>query len=78
MSASGDVLLCDFGLSRYAEEIRSQSGSSSPGSAGGSLRFMAPELLTQICKPTSESDVYAFASLMLQVIMFALVTGGIR
>jgi len=71
MSTSGDVLLCDFGLSRYAEEIRPRSRSSSPASAGGSLRFMAPELLTQICTPTPESDVFAFASLMLQVITLA-------
>jgi serine/threonine protein kinase len=72
VSAEGDALLCDFGLSRYVEEIVSKSGSS-VGRGGGHARFMAPELLRPPkdaplgSRPTPESDVFAFASLMLQV-----------
>jgi len=69
ISAARDALLCDFGLSRHVEEIISKSGSST-GRAGGHARFMAPELLLPLknvtqTRPTRESNVFSFASLML-------------
>jgi serine/threonine protein kinase len=73
VSAAGDALLCDFGLSRYVEDIISMSDSSSAGPKGGHARFMAPEILRPPTdappgsRLTPKSDVFAFASLMLQV-----------
>ncbi|KAF8583086.1 hypothetical protein K439DRAFT_1390922 [Ramaria rubella] len=73
VSSTGDALLCDFGLSRYVEDILSKSGSSSAGRGGGHARFMAPERLVPPkdapygSRATTHSDVFAFASLMLQI-----------
>ncbi|KAF8586976.1 kinase-like protein [Ramaria rubella] len=65
VSITGDALLCDFGLSRFVEEKSQSSGSTSHGK--GTVRFMAPESSPRSSKPSKESDVYAFGSLMLQI-----------
>ncbi|EIN03579.1 kinase-like protein [Punctularia strigosozonata HHB-11173 SS5] len=61
VGSDNNPLICDFGLSaaRYANS----SSTSSPD--GGSFRWMAVELLAneQDIKPSTQSDVWSFASL---------------
>jgi len=74
----GDALLADFGLARYVEKLSLVSGTPSCLSTHGHLRFSAPELLYQPSgedpRPTPESDVFAFACLMVQVFILFLVS----
>ena len=57
----GRILLMDFGITQHAEQL----------SYGGTLRYMAPELLAGE-SATVESDIYA-----LGVLLFELVTGQV-
>ncbi|KIL54736.1 hypothetical protein M378DRAFT_174103 [Amanita muscaria Koide BX008] len=55
-----EARLCDFGLSRFL--IDSTLWRTTATQAGGSLRWMSPELMTgKQCTPTKESDIYAYA-----------------
>ncbi|KAG8873415.1 hypothetical protein FRB98_009024 [Tulasnella sp. 332] len=61
-----EASLCDFGLARFVQELKTGLTTSRQGQGGKG--FTAPELLD--CeeggeKKTTESDVYAFGSLML-------------
>ncbi|KAM6502858.1 kinase-like protein [Amanita muscaria] len=52
-----EARVCDFGLSR----ILIDSWRTTATQAGGSLRWMSPELMTGAeCTPTKESDIYAY------------------
>ena len=51
-------MLCDFGVSLMI--LSSQTLTSTTGGVKGSLRWMAPELLTGATKHTAETDVWAF------------------
>ena len=51
--------LCDFGLSRFV--VDNTLWRTTATHAGGTLRWMAPELLQQEeCLPTKASDIYAY------------------
>lgn len=65
---SDEASLCDFGLARFVQDMK--TGLTTSGQGQGGKGFTAPELLD--CeegggKKTTESDVYAFGSLMLNV-----------
>lgn len=57
------VRLSDFGLSQFADSTTASKGSHS----GGTLRWMAPELLIEGSPPNYASDVYAFGCVCLEV-----------
>lgn len=60
VSADGDALLCDFGLSRIRHEI---SRTHTTFRQGGRLRFTAPELLFghDALRINESSDIYSLA-----------------
>ena len=58
-------MLCDFGLARILEAL--PSGLTTKSSQVGTLRYMSPELLSGASKVTCESDVWAWACLLLEV-----------
>ncbi|KAF5347789.1 hypothetical protein D9756_010257 [Leucocoprinus leucothites] len=76
VSATGSICLADFGISSlingrspFSEEV----DTSLPGTVGGTLPWMAPELLTGSegdgeSKPTFMSDIYSLASVMYEVL----------
>ncbi|KAG8909006.1 hypothetical protein FRB99_000109 [Tulasnella sp. 403] len=64
ISDSGEAELCDFGLSKILDDTPSELTSS--GLGAGTLRWMAPELLDGQ-KPTTQSDIYSFGCLVLEV-----------
>ncbi|KAF8527090.1 kinase-like domain-containing protein [Gautieria morchelliformis] len=76
ISDSGDALLADFGLARLVDKIAALTATTT--TFGGSVRFMAPELLLppntesdrdggkEVVR-TTRSDVYAFGCLILQI-----------
>lgn len=58
VSASGQPMICDFGISRVMNTTSSLSGNSP-----GSLRWMAREFIDgsmNILQPTMKTDVWAF------------------
>ena len=57
------IKICDFGLSKVKEEVKGTGGG---GSAGGSLPWMAPELMIGE-QPTLKADVFSFYVLMWEV-----------
>ena len=59
----GRGLLCDFGLSRILDGLPSGHTTSEQA---GTVRYLAPDLLEE-WKPTTESDVYAFAYTCIRV-----------
>lgn len=65
--------LSDFGLSSITHDARTASLITSSTALHGSIRWMAPELLhpehagRDNGKPSAESDIYAFAMVMLEV-----------
>ncbi|KAF8517248.1 kinase-like domain-containing protein, partial [Hysterangium stoloniferum] len=61
VSDEGVPCLTDFGLSRFVDDVTRLTTSSN---VGGSLRWMAPELLHN-GKPSRQSDVWAFGMTML-------------
>lgn len=60
-----DVKLCDFGVSKLLQDA--PSGFTTTASIKGTLRYSAKELLQEDAESTTMSDVYAFGSLILQV-----------
>ncbi|KIL64004.1 hypothetical protein M378DRAFT_163713 [Amanita muscaria Koide BX008] len=54
-----EACLCDFGLSRFL--IDNTLWKTTATQAGGTLRWMAPELFEDATTPTKESDIYAYA-----------------
>jgi serine/threonine protein kinase len=78
---TGSAIITDFGLSKVLEEM-SDSMSRGTSFFAGSTRWMAPELIFALVEDdgvvppiTTYSDVYAFASICLevsQVIFFGL------
>ncbi|KAG8748680.1 hypothetical protein FRC10_000071 [Ceratobasidium sp. 414] len=71
VSASGEALLADFGLSKIlAEEEGAEVASTSLANAGSS-RWMAPELFegdANLCTVSTASDVWSFGMLCLEVL----------
>ena len=53
------AILCDFGLSRFGNEI--STGQTSSTAFAGVIRFMAPEILLGKGRKSIESDMYSFA-----------------
>lgn len=73
INSFGIPCLADFGLSSIAGDIYSASGSNS--ASGGSVRWSAPELVGSITareetwvKPTTQSDIYSLAMVIIEVI----------
>lgn len=61
MDQRGQAYLCDFGLSRLAEDNILTASSSGSG-IGGTIRWLAPEILCGTeTRVTRASDVYAYA-----------------
>jgi serine/threonine protein kinase len=70
---SGHARLADFGLASISAEGNSSfSMSSSVGTARESPRWLSPEIIgaesSDAGRPTKQSDVYAFAMVVIQVI----------
>ncbi|KAG8782681.1 hypothetical protein FRC12_020570 [Ceratobasidium sp. 428] len=65
VSSDGVVKLTDFGLS-IVHEINLQLSESDPG--GGTLRWMAPELLMDVGIRCKETDIYALGMTLLEVV----------
>jgi len=62
-----EACLCDFGLSRFATE--NTLWRTTATHAGGTLRWMAPELITEdVCTPTTSSDIYAYGMTCYEII----------
>ncbi|KDQ53389.1 hypothetical protein JAAARDRAFT_39446 [Jaapia argillacea MUCL 33604] len=67
ISEWGTALVCDFGLTRRLEKVASMTATPSKRSPIGHIRFTAPELFHSDSKPTRESDIFAFACLVIQI-----------
>jgi len=61
-----EASLCDFGLSRFIEDIRTGL-TTSGGPGGGGYGYIAPEILNgeETVRKTTETDVFAFGGLIL-------------
>jgi len=62
----GEARICDFGMSKVIEEVTERSASATL-TAGGSARWMAPELIEGEA-PTMEADTYSFAMAILELL----------
>ncbi|KAK3266446.1 hypothetical protein CYMTET_24936 [Cymbomonas tetramitiformis] len=68
------LVLCDFGLSTVKLDVQSTVGGSTLASmatqkhGGGTLNWKAPELFEQESDVTKQSDVYAFAMVMYELV----------
>lgn len=83
---NGNAIITDFGLSKVIEEITTDNTTVGTSFFAGSTRWMAPELLLALIEDdgvppiTPASDVYAFASVCLEVntlgscLLYALLT----
>lgn len=61
------AVLTDFGLSRVLQILDTRTGLTTSGGARGTQCYMAPELLMEDSfKASRESDIYAFAGLILR------------
>lgn len=74
MDEDGNAIITDFGLSKVMEEITNDSTTVGTSFFAGSTRWMAPELIFALIEDddtippiTPASDVYAFASVCLEV-----------
>ncbi|KDQ49563.1 hypothetical protein JAAARDRAFT_143258, partial [Jaapia argillacea MUCL 33604] len=67
ISDHGNAMLCDFGLTRCAEKIASMTQTPSQIHGFGHVRFSAPEILLTSSRPTTQSDVFAFGCLVIQI-----------
>ena len=69
IDAEGTPCLADFGLSSIAEDFYLANGSNA--ASGGSVRWSAPELVTpkepKWITPTTQSDIYALAMVIIEV-----------
>ncbi|KDR81397.1 hypothetical protein GALMADRAFT_89278 [Galerina marginata CBS 339.88] len=66
VSAQGDACICDFGMSKVIEEVTERSASATL-TAGGSARWMAPELIEGKA-PSVEADTYSYAMAILELL----------
>ncbi|KAF8906038.1 TKL/TKL-ccin protein kinase [Gymnopilus junonius] len=62
----GEACICDFGMSKIIEEVTERSASATL-TAGGSARWMAPELI-EGSAPTVEADTYSYAMAILELL----------
>ncbi|KAG9049804.1 hypothetical protein FS837_009104, partial [Tulasnella sp. UAMH 9824] len=62
----GNAVIADFGLSRLADNT--ESGLTTIKTIKRSLRYWAPELLEEGARHTLQSDVWAFGSVMMEVL----------
>lgn len=68
------LVLCDFGLSTVKIDVQSTVAGTTMASVatqkhgGGTLNWKAPELFEQDAEATKESDMYAFAMLMYELV----------
>ena len=74
VTEEGQALLTDFGLSLLTNSSFSMSA---PGHIGGSLPWMAPEMLEPYGEVTAARDVWAFGMTTL-VSLLPIFTGGIN
>ena len=68
ISPSFEPMICDFGISRMLASSLVLSSSTQHGNLGGSVRWMATELLEPNSEPkhhTMETDVWAFGMTIL-------------
>ncbi|KAG8955279.1 hypothetical protein FRC03_011225 [Tulasnella sp. 419] len=67
VDAQGRASLCDFGMSQFIDEASRINGfTTTSGQAGGTARFLCPEVLEDKPKTTA-TDIWAFACLIVQV-----------
>ncbi len=59
--------LADFGISKSLDPSSTFAGSTSGMSCGGSLMWMAPELIQRPPAPSPASDIYAFGMVMYEM-----------
>lgn len=62
----GEARICDFGMSKIIEEVTEESASATL-TAGGSARWMAPELI-EGKSPSMEADTYSYAMAILELL----------
>ncbi|KAG8923085.1 hypothetical protein FRC02_011420 [Tulasnella sp. 418] len=68
VNADGRASLCDIGVSQFIEDALFVTGlTTSQGNAGGSDRFLAPEILQDLPK-TVFTDIWAFGCLVAQIL----------
>lgn len=67
--SGADVIakLADFGISKSLDPSSTFAGSTTGNSCGGSLMWMAPELIQRPPLPSPASDVYAFGMVMYEM-----------
>ncbi|KAF8964090.1 TKL/TKL-ccin protein kinase [Flammula alnicola] len=66
VSIQGEACICDFGMSKVIEEVTERSASATL-TAGGSARWLAPELIEGKA-PTMEADTYSYAMAILELL----------
>jgi serine/threonine protein kinase len=66
MVQKGTACICDFGMSKVIEEVTEKSASATL-TAGGSARWLAPELIEGKA-PTMEADTYSYAMAILELL----------
>ncbi len=75
ISNSGSAYLADFGLSSINDpEILRWTSLKTMTQVGGTVRWMAPEIMDDIeddFRPTFAADVYSLASVMYEVLLSA-------
>ena len=74
ISNTGEPLITDFGLSHVIKTASNTSFSVSMtnGGGGGTVRWMAPELINGDNEPTVQSDVWAFGMVVYVCVSFKL------
>ncbi|KAF8197415.1 TKL/TKL-ccin protein kinase [Pholiota molesta] len=66
VSSEGESCICDFGMSKVIEEVTGGSASATL-TAGGSARWLAPELI-EGSSPTMGADTYSYAMAILELL----------
>ncbi|KAF9479740.1 kinase-like protein [Pholiota conissans] len=66
VSQQGQSCICDFGMSKIIEEVTEKSASATL-TAGGSARWLAPELI-EGSSPTMGADTYSYAMAVLELL----------
>ena len=66
MSSVLQGMLCDFGRTRVLHQVQRSRSTASPG---GSVRYLAPEMVKskKVIRPTVHSDCYAFAMVIIEL-----------
>jgi len=59
-------MLCDFGRTRVLHQVQRSRSTASPG---GSVRYLAPEMVKskKVVRPSVHSDCYAFAMVIIEL-----------